>query len=217
MHRRGHLRDELLPPSSRSGRRVGYRFATVASLVRFERMPVREAERVVDEWGRYVRARMRQGKSPASTAEHIARFERQRLSSPFRRARDPGPRILNRPGAGERRISERGFPYRVCPRGVQIHSLLFPLDRYTEARARRWAVEHGFNLREVELTRNFVRIKQNPVSLFVRDSFRNVPLRGVERHGIRAVMGCPRLAVIRGGQRRRQKPREERRRVAADW
>ena len=70
MHRRGHLRDdELLPPSSRSGRRVGYRFATVASLVRFERMPVREAERVVDEWSRYVRARMRQGKSAASTAE----------------------------------------------------------------------------------------------------------------------------------------------------
>lgn len=77
------------PPSSRRGR-VGYRFATVAALVRTERMPLVHAERLVDEWERYVASQLRSGETPAVTAENIARFEKQRLQKPYRAAkRDP--------------------------------------------------------------------------------------------------------------------------------
>ena len=79
-------RRDVGPPSSRRGERVGYRFATAAALVRSARITPPEAQRMVNEWTRYVRYRMLQGKTPESTARHLVRFESQRLARP---ARDP--------------------------------------------------------------------------------------------------------------------------------
>lgn len=205
-------RHDDAPPSSRAGRRASYRFATMAALVRRERMTAREAGQIVDEWDHFVRAQQRSGLTPSETAAALGEFatRRRRASSrPPRSRRDPSKKrrdpaaIVQRKGAGEERVSARGFKYRVCPRGIRIHTLLFPRDRYTRAAATRWARGHDHPIHEVEETKGFVRIKLNPQRLFAPGSFRTVPLRGVERHGIRAVMGCPRLAAVRGGAARR--------------
>ena len=86
-------RRDVGPPSSRRGERVGYRFATAAALVRSARITPPEAQRMVNEWARYVRYRMLQGKTAESTARHLVRFESQRLARP---ARDPQRRSRSR-------------------------------------------------------------------------------------------------------------------------
>ena len=63
--------------------RASYRFVTAASLVRHHRILPDEAGRMVREWDRYVRHRHERGKSPESTAEHLVRFERQRIAKPY--------------------------------------------------------------------------------------------------------------------------------------
>lgn len=251
-------RDDFPPPSSRSARRVGYRFATIASLVRQERMSVREAEGLADEWMMFVRAQQRSGVDPAETASMLGELARRRQSSrprssrdPARRKRarpsetvlerarrgfhrmteeevrdmaeamsrpikrpapsrsrkvgrdpDPGRQILNRPGAGQNRISERGFPYRVCRYGLQRHALLFPLARYTMAEAKRWAREHGAPIYQVEQKANFIHIRLNKKELFVPNSFRNIELLPFKRDGVRVLVACPRLAPVRGARAR---------------
>lgn len=208
--KRGTRRDESRP-------RPSYRFATAVALVKQARLSPSEAERLVSAWSSYVRYRMVEGKSPESTAEHLVRFERQGLARPFaadHSRRDPSPRrrkrSARRPDSGsETRVSTRG---KACPRGTKIQTLLFPADLYTPAQAERWARSHGFRVRKLDETENYVRVRQEPVDLFTKGSFRTINLRGVERHGIRAVIGCPRFAVITGGRQRQPK---ERRRVAA--
>lgn len=64
-----------LPPSSRRPQRVGFRFATIAALVRRAGYTPRKAEDLVDAWTRYVRYSLYSGKTPESTAEHLVRFE----------------------------------------------------------------------------------------------------------------------------------------------
>ena len=115
---------------------------------------------------------------------------------------DPGRQILNRPGAGQKRISERGFPYRVCRYGLQRHALLFPLARYTMAEAKHWAREHGAPIYQVEQKANFIHIRLNKKELFVPDSFRNIELLPFKRDGVRVLVACPRLAPVRGARAR---------------
>lgn len=188
-----------MPPSSRSGRRVGYRFATIAALVRQERLPLHTAERMVDDWERYVRGRMREGRSPSATAEHIARFERQRLARPYPTTRRD-PEAPRRPDAPRRigrevRVSARGIPFRQCPRGTRLQAIMFPKERYTVRSAQHWAEQHRFVVRELEEMPNFVRIQLLPSRIFERGSFRNIELS--ERFGIRGIIGCP-LVDVRG-------------------
>ena len=85
---------ELLesPPSSRRPQRVGYRFATIAALVRFHRYPLSAASALVDAWERYVRYAMASGKPPESTADHLVRFERHQ-AAPWGGRRDPQGRV----------------------------------------------------------------------------------------------------------------------------
>lgn len=55
---------------------IGFRFATVAALIRQEGYSHARAEKVLRAWEPYARYAMMSGKTPASTAEHLARFER---------------------------------------------------------------------------------------------------------------------------------------------
>ncbi len=82
-------RDEEAPPSTQRIPRTesGYRFAVVTSLIREHRMTDARASRLVHKWQKLVESRRETGRSPSSTAEHVARFERQHLVSPY--GRDP--------------------------------------------------------------------------------------------------------------------------------
>ena len=162
------------------------------------------AGRLADDWRRYVHARRKAGKSPESTAEHIARFERQHLAHPWPQARDPERRVRRksrtRTGAGEARISARGIPYRQCARGTRLQALMFPKTHYTLTRARAWAQEHEFVLRKVEESPNWVRVQLVPSTLFEKGSFRNIEIS--ERHHVRGIIGCPRAEIAGRSTRR---------------
>ena len=68
----------------------GFRYATAASLIDREGYTGEETEHLLREWERYARYAMMSGKSPASTAEHLARFERyQALPGGAPLQRDP--------------------------------------------------------------------------------------------------------------------------------
>lgn len=177
---------------------MGYRFATVAALVRGTRMHLPEAERIVDDWSPYVRSRMLRNESPESTAKHLARFETQK-----RTRRDPAPS----------QVSKRGYPFKVCPRGTRPEALMFPKELYDRSSARTWAKKHGFPIREIEETKNFIRIRVAPKELFVKGSLRNIPMS--ERYGVRMIIGCPRFKVLAGGRSRARA--QERQRTAADY
>ena len=221
--------------------RASYRFATAAALVRQERMTGPQARQAVQEASAIVDSRMRQGASPASTARYVASLPTTRSSYPppardngppsgvwfivrkrgQRFSRDPAPRKRNqtrayngrkRAEAGAMKVSAKGNPYRVCPRGTRIQTLIFPLAQFSEKKAAKWARDHGFRIQKIDLTSQSIRIRQQPVELFTKGSFRTITLPS--RTGtIRAVIGCPRFAIIAGG-RARQRPQEERRQPA---
>ena len=114
--------------------------------------------------------------------------------------------------AGMMKVSAKGNPYRVCPRGTRIQTLIFPLTQFTEKKASKWARDHGFRIQKIDITSQSIRIRQQPVELFTKGSFRTITLPS--RTGtIRAVIGCPRFAIIAGG--RRAERREERRQQPA--
>lgn len=81
---------DATPPSSRRVPRSAsaYRFAVGMALVREHRMTDARAGLVVQRWERLVESSRQDGRSPSSTAEQIARFERQKLAPlPARRDR----------------------------------------------------------------------------------------------------------------------------------
>ena len=149
-----------------------------------------------------------------SLVESAPLRDRQRFS------RDPTPRKSRayngrkRPEAGAMKVSKKGNPYRVCPRGTRIQTLIFPLTQFTEKKASKWARDHGFRIQKIDLTSQSIRIRQQPVELFTKGSFRTITLPS--RTGtIRAVIGCPRFAIIAGGRARQERrPQEERRQPA---
>ena len=69
---------------------LGFRYATAAALIDREGYTGEETEHLLREWGRYARYAMMSGKSPVSTAEHLARFERYQRGAPLQR--DPKAR-----------------------------------------------------------------------------------------------------------------------------
>lgn len=183
---RGSQRDqEDAPASSRRGTGRGYRFEVAAALIRNYRMEPQEAFALVRRWGRLVDMRMRERRSPISTAEHIERFQRQRIVSPFpaRTARDKrsGAR-----GRGQTRVSQ---PFRLCAPGTEVQTLIFGPD-VTSRQATRWATSHGYRARKVDVTSQSVRVRQRPPSVFQPGSFRTFVLS--RKDDVRAVIGCPR-------------------------
>ena len=98
---------------------------------------------------------------------------------------------------------------------MKIQTIIFPLENFTQRSAEAWAQKHGFRLLKVEETSQSIRIRQNPVEMFIKGSFRTIPIG--KSGTIKAVVGCPRLAVFKGGRagKKAEKRGEERRRIAA--
>lgn len=236
MRKRSRRRDLSSPSSRRGGGNVGYRFATAAALAR---LGVEHPRSMVRTWRPWIDARMREGATtPEQAAKHIAGVEqkRSRFSSrpPSRdsslrqglrsSSRDASRELVRdprwpkgRPGSGETRTSQKGISYTVCRHGMKIQTLIFPLENFTQGSAEAWAKKHGFRLLKVEETSQSIRIRQNQVEMFIKGSFRTIPIGKSDT--IKAVVGCPRLDVYKGGRgvvgKKTEKRREERRRIAA--
>jgi hypothetical protein len=130
---------------------------------------VPEAERLAERWHRLIATRMRLGRSPASTAEHVERFHRQHLVAPY----------------PERDARGKVRKARSCPLGAKVQSLIFPLT-FSERSARAWALANGFGARKVDVTGSSIRLRQHDPSRFSR--FWTVTLDS--KKSVRAVMGC---------------------------
>lgn len=78
-------RRDAVPPSSRRFPQTpgAYRFAVTTALIREHRMTDGRARGLVDRWERLIESRREMGRSPSSTAEHVARYESQHLVSPY--------------------------------------------------------------------------------------------------------------------------------------
>lgn len=67
--------------------------------------------------------------------------------------------------------------------GSEVQSLLFRRDTWTVARARAWARKHGYRSSKVDVTQDYVRLRQAPPGRFDRMRTREFG------HGIQAVVG----------------------------
>ena len=206
------------PTSSYRGERKAYRFATLVALVRAGYSPA-AAEHLVASRERHLEAYRLGGESPASAAKRISRYtippERDHGWASSSR-RDPAPPRGKKRGktstkrkGGQKRVSAKGIPYTTCSRGMKIQTLLFPKRgagrsepvTYTARSAAKWAAAHDFDPRsvdEVSPNAKFIRVRQYAPALFVKGSFRYLLLKGAERHGVRAIVGCPRLGIFKG-------------------
>lgn len=72
---------------------------------------------------------------------------------------------------------------------TQVQTLIFDRRVFVAARdAQTWARRNGFKSTKVDANINTYRIRQKLPSVFLRDSFRTIPLSP----GVQAVIGCPR-------------------------
>lgn len=68
--------------------------------------------------------------------------------------------------------------------GLEIQSLLFSKDKFTEEDAIAWAKEHGFKSSDIDETEDSIRIRQDDPDLFEEDSFKTIDLT----QGVQAVV-----------------------------
>jgi hypothetical protein len=76
------------------------------------------------------------------------------------------------------------------PRTTRVQTLLFPKDAFTLESAAKWAHRHGYGTDYgLDITRDYIRVRQYPPSSFQKGSFRTISLG---QSGVRAIVGRPR-------------------------
>ena len=70
-------------------------------------------------------------------------------------------------------------PYKVCPWGTEIQTLLFPTLYFTKGGAKRWAIRNGFKSSGMTEEGKHYHIRQVDPSRFKKGSFRTIKLGGV--------------------------------------
>lgn len=86
-----------------------------------------------------------------------------------------------------------GNPRR-CPRGLEVATILFPVDEFTVKQAKAWAKSHGKRYGKVDTTENYHRLRQRDPDDFTEGSMRTIEFG---ESGIKAVTGCPRPGMER--------------------
>jgi len=83
------------------------------------------------------------------------------------RVRDTAGAIVWPPGGGKKR---KAIATKYGPRGgrTEIQSLLFPVKLWTEARAKAWAQKNDFRMGDVDVTDNYIRLRQFEPERFAR-------------------------------------------------
>lgn len=86
---------------------------------------------------------------------------------------------------------------KTCSYGMEIQSLLFDKEKFTESEAKTWCKKHGFKT-EVDITENNYRFRQQEPELFV--SFKTTDLKGKLPAGVKAIVACPEEEMTTGGE-----------------
>lgn len=74
---------------------------------------------------------------------------------------------------------------KLCPEGTEIQTLLFEKKKFTEAKAKKWAEEHGFE-NSVDAGLTIFRMRQEDPNNFIKKKFKTIKLKD----GVLAVIGC---------------------------
>lgn len=110
----------------------------------------------------------------------------------------------DRPRKNGRRVKRRKFRRGPATRanygGSKVQTLLFERGRFTVERAKAWARKHGFRDNSVDVTADYIRLRQAAPSRFIRSTFgtivfgRKKGARGkkASNTGIKAVVAVPR-------------------------
>jgi len=78
-----------------------------------------------------------------------------------------------------------------CEEALEVQSILFQRDKWTLYDALAWIEDHPeFTRNKVDLTEDYIRIRQHDPDLFDKKSFRTITFS--ERKGIKAITACPR-------------------------
>jgi len=78
-----------------------------------------------------------------------------------------------------------------CEEALEVQSILFQRDKWTLYEALTWIEENPeFTAEKVDLTEDYIRIRQHDPDLFDKTSFRTITFS--ERKGIKAITACPR-------------------------
>ena len=82
---------------------------------------------------------------------------------------------------------------KLCPRGTEVQTLLFPRTEFgSHTAVRSWLQKYGEDGgRYIDDAPNFYHVRLRPVTHFAARSLRTKPLG---KHGVMAVVGCPRRA-----------------------
>jgi hypothetical protein len=115
---------------------------------------------------------------------NLARSAASAAKGAIRRAGQTGVPV----GSDRDRAGRRNPGAKTCARGLEVQTLIFPRAIFTEDGARAWARSQGMRHDKTDVTDRSVRLRQRPPRVFVRDSFRTIPM-GSE--GVKAVVGCP--------------------------
>lgn len=89
-------------------------------------------------------------------------------------------------GALRKRYGRMLVSEKTCPAGAVVQTLLFPRDRFTEAKAREWAHRHDWKFGDVDVKDHFIHLRQEDPARFTR--IRTVFLGG---SGVQARVGWP--------------------------
>lgn len=68
--------------------------------------------------------------------------------------------------------------------GFIIQSLIFPRKRYSNEQAKKWAKDHGYTSKKMNVTDNFIRLRQKEPNIF--KTFKTIVLG----NGIKAIIGA---------------------------
>jgi len=121
---------------------------------------------------------------PRTKASALARRVTWELSPRWGPSNAP-TRVVEHGAGPDHGIVERLEPYASEARAsTHVQSLLFPRDRYTPSSAKAWADAHGYRSGKVDVTSDYVRIRQAPPSHF--RLLRTIPFG---HSGIKAVVG----------------------------
>lgn len=86
-----------------------------------------------------------------------------------------------------KRLRRRYGRLRACPAGSRVQTLLFPRDRFTVSEAKAWATRHDWKSGDVDVTSDFIHLRQENPARFRR--IRTVRMGG---RGVQARVGWER-------------------------
>ena len=91
-------------------------------------------------------------------------------------------------GEIEEKILVGGGKIGICPIGMKVQTILFPVGKWNVVKSKKWLKKHNYKHGKADKTENFYRFRQITPNKFKKDSFRTIEFG---KSGIKSVVACP--------------------------